>query len=99
MYEKRCTVSEPLGLCGRSAGAIAQKAIALLSGHKPQDEIFICRANIKDDGWDKANACSILRIMMLCAGQGSELIVCAENDSLKDLVDELAKFIENIGIN
>ncbi len=86
MLEKVVTVRNSLGLHARPAGILSETANQFSSNIYMQKGLM------------KVNAKSIMGIMMLAAGKGTQLTITAEGPDEKEAVEELSKLIE-IGFN
>ncbi|MDE0043479.1 MAG: HPr family phosphocarrier protein [Candidatus Poribacteria bacterium] len=83
MREKVVTVQNSLGLHLRTAGMFAQTA-----GH------FVSNIYLQK-GLMKVNAKSIMGIMMLAAGEGTELTITTDGADEEEAIEELTALIES----
>ncbi len=83
MREKVVTVRNSLGLHLRTAGMLAQTSSRFVSN------IYLQK------GLMKVNAKSIMGIMMLAAGEGTELIITTDGTDEEEAIEELAALIES----
>jgi phosphotransferase system HPr (HPr) family protein len=83
MLEKNVTVRNTLGLHLRTAGLFAQTANRFISNIHVQKGLM------------KVNAKSIMGVMMLAAGEGTELKISAEGADEKEAIDELVALVES----
>lgn len=94
LYEKKCKVTEPTGLCLRPSCYITME-VARSCGSAGMRKIFIRR---EGDG-AVADPFISMEVMMLEAREGTELVVCTNDPSLVDKVDSLAKFIDTVNVH
>ncbi len=80
--EKTVTIPNRLGIHARPASLLAQTA------GRFQSQIWIEKDGIE------VNARSILGLMMLVAGQGTEITIKAEGEDAEAAVDALARLVE-----
>lgn len=92
-YEKKCRVTEPLGLCARPSCCIVQE-VARIAGAAGIGKIFIRKV---EDG-AQSDPYSIMSLMMLGAYNGAELSVFTREPTLVDKVDNLAQFIDTVNM-
>ena len=83
MREKVVTVRNSLGLHLRTAGMFAQTSSRFVS------HIYLQK------GLMKVNAKSIMGIMMLAAGEGTELTITADGTDEEEAIEELSALIES----
>lgn len=83
MYEKSAKIQIDTGVHARPAAEMVK-----LTNHFKSDVVLI-----KDGA--EVNGKSIMGIMMLAIGPGSEIIIRAEGDDERELVEALVKLIEN----
>jgi phosphotransferase system HPr (HPr) family protein len=83
MLEKNVTVRNPLGLHLRTAGLFAQTSNRFMSNIHVQKGLM------------KVNAKSIMGVMMLAAGEGTELTLTADGPDEKEAIDELVALVES----
>ena len=83
MREKVVTVRNSLGLHLRTAGMFAQTSSRFVSN------IYLQK------GLMKVNAKSIMGIMMLAAGEGTELTITTDGADETEAIEELAALIES----
>lgn len=83
MVEKLITIHNALGLHARPSGMLSQAANQFSSN------IYIQK------GLMKVNAKSIMGIMMLAAGQGTELTITADGPDEEEAIEALLKLVEN----
>ena len=83
MREKVVTVRNSLGLHLRTAGMLAQTSSRFVSN------IYLQK------GLMKVNAKSIMGIMMLAAGEGTELTVTTDGTDEEEAIEELTALIES----
>ena len=83
MLEKLVIVRNSLGLHMRVAGLFSQAANRFVSN------IYVQK------GLMKVNAKSIMGVMMLAAGKGTELIITADGLDEEEAIKDLVSFIEN----
>ena len=83
MREKVVTVRNSLGLHLRTAGMFAQTSSRFVSN------IYLQK------GLMKVNAKSIMGIMMLAAGEGTELTITTDGADEGEAIEELAVLIES----
>ena len=83
MREKVVTVRNSLGLHLRTAGMFAQTAGRFVSN------IYLQK------GLMKVNAKSIMGIMMLAAGEGTELTITTDGADEEEAIEELTALIES----
>ncbi len=83
MVERKAVINNKTGLHARPAALFVQKA------NRYKSEILI----IKDS--KEVNAKSIMGIMSLAAGYGSEIIIKAEGEDAQEAVDGLVELVEN----
>ena len=83
MREKVVTVRNSLGLHLRTAGMFAQSSSRFASN------IYLQK------GMMKVNAKSIMGIMMLAAGEGTELTITTDGADEGEALEELAALIES----
>lgn len=83
MREKMVTVRNSLGLHLRTAGMFAQTASRFVSN------IYLQK------GLMKVNAKSIMGIMMLAAGEGTELTITTDGTDEEEAIEELTALIES----
>lgn len=84
-YQRKVTVRDPLGLHMRPLTAFAQLAIKFKSA------VFVT----KDD--QRVNGKSPLELMLLAAGQGTELMLEVSGDDAENALDPLAELLEAPG--
>ena len=82
MREKVVTIRNPLGLHLRTSGLFAQAANRYVSNIYVQKELM------------KVNAKSIMGVMMLAAGEGTQLTIAAEGPDQEEAIEELTKLVE-----
>ena len=83
MREKMVTVRNSLGLHLRTAGMFAQTSNRFVSN------IYLQK------GLMKVNAKSIMGIMMLAAGEGTELTITTDGTDEEEAIEELTALIES----
>ncbi|MBI1929475.1 HPr family phosphocarrier protein [Candidatus Poribacteria bacterium] len=83
MREKAVTIRNPLGLHLRTAGMFAQLA------NRYASNIYVQK------GLMKVNAKSIMGVMMLAAGEGTQLTIAADGPDAAEAVEELVKLVED----
>lgn len=83
MHEKVVTVRNSLGLHLRTAGMFAQTSSRFSS------QIYLQK------GLMKVNAKSIMGIMMLAAGEGTELTITTDGVDEEEAIEELTELIES----
>ena len=83
MREKMVTVRNSLGLHLRTAGMFAQTSSRFVSN------IYLQK------GLMKVNAKSIMGIMMLAAGEGTELTITTDGADEEEAIEELTALIES----
>ena len=83
MFEKVVIVRNPLGLHLRTAGLFAQTSNQFVSN------IYVQK------GMMKVNAKSIMGVMMLAAGEGTELTITADGSDEEQAIEELVALIES----
>ncbi len=83
MREKVVTVRNSLGLHLRTAGILAQTSSRFVSN------IYLQK------GLMKVNAKSIMGIMMLAAGERTELTITTDGTDEEEAIEELAALIES----
>ncbi len=83
MREKMVTVRNSLGLHLRTAGMFAQASSRFVSN------IYLQK------GLMKVNAKSIMGIMMLAAGEGTELTITTDGTDEEEAIEELTALIES----
>ena len=83
MIQSTTTISNKLGLHARASAKLTK-----LAGAYPC-EIWISK------GERRVNAKSIMGVMMLAAGLGSEVVVEAEGDQAQEAVDALLALIQD----
>ena len=83
MREKVVTVRNSLGLHLRTAGMFAQTSGRFVSN------IYLQK------GLMKVNAKSIMGIMMLAAGEGTELTITTDGTDEEEAIEELTALIES----
>jgi phosphocarrier protein HPr len=83
MREKVVTVRNSLGLHLRTAGMLAQTSSRFVSN------IYLQK------GLMKVNAKSIMGIMMLAAGERTELTITTDGTDEEEAIEELAALIES----
>lgn len=83
MREKMVTVRNSLGLHLRTAGVFAQTSSRFASN------IYLQK------GLMKVNAKSIMGIMMLAAGEGTELTITTDGTDEEEAIEELTALIES----
>lgn len=96
MVEKKCLVSNPLGIHARPSALIVtlvRKELTKLGFKDFDGKIFIRRDNAS---CFKCDASSIMDIMMLAAVQGTKLVVFCDNHKFKGVVEALAKLINEM---
>ena len=83
MLEKVVIVRNPLGLHLRTAGLFAQASNQFVSN------IYVQK------GMMKVNAKSIMGVMMLAAGEGTELTITADGSDEEQAIEELVALVES----
>lgn len=83
MREKVVTIRNPLGLHLRTSGMFAQVA------NRYASNIYVQK------GLMKVNAKSIMGVMMLAAGEGTQLTIAADGPDAAEAVEELVKLVED----
>jgi phosphocarrier protein len=83
MATRDCKISNKLGLHARASAKLTQLASQYRS------EVWLSRAG------RKVNAKSIMGVMMLAAGKGSTVTVEAIGDDEADVIDAIAKLIDD----
>ena len=78
---KNLTIKSSVGLHARPA------SMFVILAHKFDSEIFV----IKDG--EEVNGKSIMGLMMLAAGPGTSLTICAEGDDAKQALNELEQLV------
>jgi phosphocarrier protein HPr len=81
--ERTFTIKNKLGLHARAANMVVQAA-----------SNFACTITINKDGIE-ANAKSIMGLLLLAAGHGSEVVVRAEGKDASKAVEEIGRLIED----
>jgi len=81
MTSRTVVVNNPLGLHARAAA----RFVRLASG-------FACQVRVRRDGREMDGK-SILGILLLAAGQGTELVLSADGVDETDAVDALAELV------
>jgi phosphocarrier protein len=82
VFEKNVSITNSTGLHARPAAQFVQKASS-----------FESEINIIFEG-KEVNAKSIMGVMSLGAGKGSEITLKADGDDSKDAIEDLVNFIE-----
>ena len=80
--EKKFVIANKLGLHARPAALFVQTA------NRFKSDIDVIK------GKDRVNGKSIMGIMTLAAGAGTEIMICATGDDAAEAVSEIAKLIE-----
>ncbi len=84
--EKEITVTNSLGLHARPASMLVKQA------NEFKSEIFL------DKNGELVNCRSVLALLMLAAGKGTLLRICAEGEDAAEAVDTIAGiFADNFG--
>lgn len=83
IISKKVRVAIQNGLHARASGAVAQLC-----------EVYEAEAVVRFDG-EEADACSIIELLMLAAPHGALLEVEARGDDAEELVEGIAKLIED----
>lgn len=83
MYQKAVSVPNRLGVHARPAALIVKKAAVFTS------EITI------SNGIEEVNGKSIMGVMTLAAGQGTELLISASGEDEEKAVDELCNLVSS----
>ncbi len=83
MVELKLTIKHPIGLHARPAVLFVQTAQQF-----DADIQVVC-------GERKGNAKSLLGVLGLGAGQGSELVISADGNDADDALNALGKLVEN----
>lgn len=83
MIEQEITIINKLGLHARAAA----KLVAVASRYP-------CRIEICKDG-KKVDGKSIMSLLMLAAGKGTDIILIANGEEEQDAIDALVELIEN----
>jgi len=83
MATRDCKISNKLGLHARASAKLTQLASQFRS------EVWLSRAG------RKVNAKSIMGVMMLAAGKGSTVTIEAIGDDETDVIDAVAKLIDD----
>lgn len=86
MYSKITTVKNPTGLHARPAAELVAAAKKFKSSIKIR--------TISDENKVPVNAKSIIMLLSLGAGQGSQVEILAEGEDEKEAVDSLIKLID-----
>jgi phosphotransferase system HPr-like phosphotransfer protein len=94
LYEKKCMVGEPFGLCARPSIAIVAEA-ARICGPDGLLKLFIRRA----DNNSEAPLYSVIPIMMLEADFGSEVAVFTHDPEYVAAVDRLADYVASVRLS
>lgn len=92
LYQKECTVNNPLGIHARPSSLIANK-VASEAGSGSR-KVFIRRKG--SPASSAIDASSITAVMLMAATMGTELIVFTEKRDFYSLVDEVADLIKNM---
>ena len=83
MHERPVTIINRLGLHARAAAKLVTAA-----------SLFSSEVELAKDG-QKVNGKSIMGVMMLAAGKGTVVEICAEGDDAGEAVDKLVTLIED----
>lgn len=83
MSEKVVTIQNSLGLHARPAAMLVKAASDFSSS------IYVQK------GMMKVNAKSIMGVMMLAAGQGTQLTISAEGPDEEEAIEELSELVES----
>lgn len=83
MHEKVVTIRNPLGLHARPAAMLVKMANQFSSS------IYIQK------GLMKVNAKSIMGVMMLAAGEGTQLTITVEGPDEAEAIEDLSLLVEN----
>jgi phosphotransferase system HPr (HPr) family protein len=83
MIKKSFIIKQNEGIHARPAAKIAEKCLQLSS------KVTLC------NGCNKADGCSILQLLLLDAGKGSQIDVTVNGGNEKAAIDEVGRLFEN----